>query len=106
MKTKEKSKELVAEHSKESLRTWLRMLSCETVIEQQLRTLLRENFSVTLPQFDVLSELDSYRRAQVLDSTTSYQQVVISCTDLEPMGEEFLARATCYSVLAGEIRPL
>ena len=58
MKTKEKSKELVAEHSKESLRTWLRMLSCETVIEQQLRTLLRENFSVTLPQFDVLSELE------------------------------------------------
>ena len=55
---------------------------------------------------DVLSELASYRRAQVLDRTISYQQVVISCTDLEPMGEEFLARATCYSVLAGEIRPL
>jgi len=46
------------EHSKESLRTWLRLLSCETVIEQQLRTLLRQNFSVTLPQFDVLSELE------------------------------------------------
>ncbi len=58
MKTKEKSKERVTEHSKESLRTWLRLLSCETVIEQQLRTLLRQNFSVTLPQFDVLSELE------------------------------------------------
>jgi len=58
MKTKEKSKEKAAEHSKESLRTWLRLLSCETVIEQQLRTLLRQNFSVTLPQFDVLSELE------------------------------------------------
>ncbi len=58
MKTKEKSKEQVTEHSKESLRTWLRLLSCETVIEQQLRTLLRQNFSVTLPQFDVLSELE------------------------------------------------
>ena len=57
MKTKEKSKEQVMEHNKESLRTWLRLLSCETVIEQQLRTLLRQNFSVTLPQFDVLSEL-------------------------------------------------
>jgi len=58
MKTKEKSKEKTVEHSKESLRTWLRLLSCETVIEQQLRTLLRQNFSVTLPQFDVLSELE------------------------------------------------
>ena len=58
MKTKEKSKEQVMEHSKESLRTWLRLLSCETVIEQQRRTLLRQNFSVTLPQFDVLSELE------------------------------------------------
>ena len=58
MKTKEKSNVSAAEHSKESLRTWLRLLSCETVIEQQLRKLLRENFSVTLPQFDVLSELD------------------------------------------------
>ena len=58
MKTKEKSNEQVTEHSKESLRTCLRLLSCETVIEQQLRTLLRQNFSVTLPQFDVLSELE------------------------------------------------
>ncbi len=58
MKTKEKSNEQVTAHSKESLRTWLRLLSCETVIEQQLRTLLRQNFSVTLPQFDVLSELE------------------------------------------------
>ena len=45
-------------HSKEAIRTWLRLLSCETVIEQQLRSLFRRNFSVTLPQFDVLSELE------------------------------------------------
>ena len=43
--------------SKETLRTWLRLLSCETVIEQKVRTRLREEFSITLPQFDVLSEL-------------------------------------------------
>ena len=58
MNSKEKSKASVAEHSKESLRTWLRMLSCETVIEQRLRTLLRQNYAVTLPQFDVMAELD------------------------------------------------
>lgn len=58
MKNKEKLLNSTNDHNKESLRTWLRLLSCETVIEQQLRTLLRENFSVTLPQFDVLSELE------------------------------------------------
>ena len=43
---------------KEAIRTWLRLMSCETVIEQQLRSLFRTTFSVTLPQFDVLSELE------------------------------------------------
>ena len=44
--------------SKETLRTWLRLLSCETVIEQEVRSRLRDEFSITLPQFDVLSELE------------------------------------------------
>jgi DNA-binding MarR family transcriptional regulator len=44
--------------SKEAIRTWLRLLSCETVIEQRLRSMFRQDFSVTLPQFDVLSELE------------------------------------------------
>jgi len=46
------------DRSKESIRTWLRLLSCETVIEQHLRSQFRNKFSVTLPQFDVLSELE------------------------------------------------
>ncbi len=43
---------------KESLRTWLRLLSCESMIEQRLRSVFRLHFDVTLPQFDVLSELE------------------------------------------------
>ena len=46
------------ERGKQSLRVWLRLLSCENQIEQYLRTRLRKEFDVTLPQFDVLSELD------------------------------------------------
>jgi len=42
----------------ESLRTWIRLLSCEALILQRLRTLFRTHFHVTLPQFDVLSELE------------------------------------------------
>ena len=75
MKTKEKSKESVADHGKESLRTWLRLLSCETVIERQLRTLLRQNFSVILPQFDVLSELE--RAGDPLTEIGKLQQLLL-----------------------------
>jgi DNA-binding MarR family transcriptional regulator len=76
MKTKEKFRKSAAEHSKESLRTWLRMLSCETVIEQRLRTLLRQNFSVTLPQFDVLAELD--RAGQALTMSQLSKELMVS----------------------------
>lgn len=48
----------MSQRSKESIRTWLRLLSCETLIEQNIRSKFRENFKVTLPQFDVLSELE------------------------------------------------
>ncbi len=43
---------------KQSLRLWLRLLACENIIENKLRTALREHFNVTLPQFDVLAELE------------------------------------------------
>jgi DNA-binding MarR family transcriptional regulator len=48
----------MSRRSKESIRTWLRLLSCETMIEQYIRSKFRDNFKVTLPQFDVLSELE------------------------------------------------
>jgi DNA-binding MarR family transcriptional regulator len=58
MNNKEKSPPMDVSRSKEAIRTWLRLLSCEMLIEQKLRSLFRNNFSVTLPQFDVLSELE------------------------------------------------
>ena len=55
---------------------------------------------------DVLSELDGRRRAQVLRRASSYEQVLITTTDLEPLGEEFLRSATCFQVAAGQVTPL
>ncbi len=43
---------------KQSLRLWLRLLACEGLVEQTVRTRLRTTFDITLPQFDVLSELE------------------------------------------------
>jgi len=47
-----------APHSKQSLRLWLRMLSCTTRIENIIRERLRVEFDTTLPRFDVLAALE------------------------------------------------
>ncbi len=61
---------------KEAIRTWLRLLSCETLIEQQLRARLRDDFSVTLPQFDVLSELE--RAGEPLTMSQLSRELMVS----------------------------
>lgn len=43
---------------KDSLRLWLRMLTCTTLIETEIRKRLREQFGTTLPRFDLLAALD------------------------------------------------
>ena len=40
------------------LRVWLRLLTCSTLIERQVRQRLREEFDFTLPRFDLLAQLD------------------------------------------------
>lgn len=47
-----------AERDKQSLRLWLRLLACENMVEQQIRTRLRTQFGITLPQFDVMAALE------------------------------------------------
>ena len=51
-------KQNFAHRGKQSLRLWLRLLACENAVEQAVRTQLRLEFGITLPQFDVLSELE------------------------------------------------
>ena len=43
---------------KEELRVWLRMLSTTKLISQEIRRRLRAEFGATLPQFDLLAQLD------------------------------------------------
>ncbi len=47
-----------APHSKQSLRLWLRLLTCANVIEKRVREQLRAEFGTTLPRFDVLAALE------------------------------------------------
>lgn len=40
------------------LRLWLRLLTCSSLIEQNVRNALRLQFDTTLPRFDLLAQLD------------------------------------------------
>jgi DNA-binding MarR family transcriptional regulator len=43
-----------------ALRIWLRLLTCTQLIERQVRSRLREQFSTTLPRFDLLAQLERH----------------------------------------------
>jgi DNA-binding MarR family transcriptional regulator len=44
----------------QSLKLWLRMLSCTTRIENEIRGRLRTQFGITLPRFDLMAQLERY----------------------------------------------
>lgn len=43
---------------RDELRLWLRLLTCTTMIEGEIRQRLRREFDVTLPRFDLMAQLD------------------------------------------------
>ena len=55
---------------------------------------------------DVLSELDKPRRGHLFSALASYQQVLITTTDLDPFEAEFLAQATVLRVTEGRVERL
>lgn len=42
----------------ETLRLWLRLLTCTLMIERTVRARLRERFATTLPRFDLMAQLE------------------------------------------------
>jgi DNA-binding MarR family transcriptional regulator len=53
------TKALEAPHDhKDELRLWLRLLTCTTLVETEIRRRLREQFEVTLPRFDLMAQLE------------------------------------------------
>ena len=47
-----------------AVKTWLRLLSCTTQIETEIRRRLRMHFDMTLPRFDYLAQLHRFREEQ------------------------------------------
>ena len=44
----------------QSLKLWLRMLSCTVRIENEIRGRLRTTFGITLPRFDLMAQLERH----------------------------------------------
>ncbi len=45
------------EHA-EALRLWLRLLACTNLVENHIRSRLRQQFDITLPRFDLMAQLE------------------------------------------------
>jgi len=50
----------VSDDHHESLRLWLRLLTCTLMIERRVRAGLRERFAMTLPRFDLMAQLERH----------------------------------------------
>jgi DNA-binding MarR family transcriptional regulator len=50
----------LTEDKHQSLKLWLRMLSCTNLIEAEIRARLRAEFGITLPRFDLMAQLDRH----------------------------------------------
>jgi DNA-binding MarR family transcriptional regulator len=62
--------------SRQRLRLWLRLLRATRAIEAELRERLRVQFSLTLPQFDVLAAL--YRQNDGITMTELSRMLIVS----------------------------
>ncbi|MBI1276776.1 MAG: MarR family transcriptional regulator [Anaerolineaceae bacterium] len=64
------------EHDHTSLRLWLRLLTCTTMIENCVKKGLRSDFETTLPRFDLMAQLE--RNPQGLTMGDLSQRMMVS----------------------------
>jgi DNA-binding MarR family transcriptional regulator len=69
-----KAVEMPEDH-REELRLWLRLLTCTTLIEGEVRSRLRERFDVTLPRFDLMAQLDKLPDGMTLSDLSKRMMV-------------------------------
>src|SRR3954467_7644355 len=69
-----KASETPEDHGDE-LRLWLRLLTCTTLIEGEVRSRLRGRFDVTLPRFDLMAQLDKAPDGMTLSDVSKRMMV-------------------------------
>ena len=58
-----------------AVKIWLRLLSCSTQIEQEIRSRLRQRFGTTLPRFDYLAQLERHPTGLRMNALSRYLMV-------------------------------
>ncbi len=72
-----------------SVRAWLRLLACTTLIENEIRSRLREQFDFTLPRFDLLAQLDKAEDGLVLGEASKL--LMVSAGNVTAVVDKLLA---------------
>jgi DNA-binding MarR family transcriptional regulator len=75
---------------KTELRLWLRLLTCTTLIENEVRRRLRDNFDITLPRFDLLAQLDRAPNGMTLGELS--QRMMVSNGNVTGLAERLVER--------------
>jgi DNA-binding MarR family transcriptional regulator len=76
-----------ADHEAE-LRLWLRLLTCATLIEGEVRRRLRDDFNVTLPRFDLMAQLDKAPNGMTLGELS--QRMMVSNGNVTGLAERLV----------------
>ncbi len=70
------TKALEAPHDhKQDVRLWLRLLTCTTMVETEVRRRLREHYDTTLPRFDLLAQLERAPQGMTLGEVSKRMMV-------------------------------
>ena len=72
----------------EALRLWLRLLTCTQIIEKQVRTGLRDEFSTTLPRFDLMAQLE--REPQGMKMTELSRRKMVTSGNITPVTDQLV----------------
>lgn len=79
--------EAPGDHSSE-LHLWLRLLTCTTLIESEVRRRLREEFDFTLPRFDLLAQLEKAKDGLVLGEIS--RRMMVSAGNITALVERLV----------------
>lgn len=79
--------EAPADHGDET-RLWLRLLTCATLVETEIRRRLREEFDFTLPRFDLLAQLERAHQGMVLGELS--KRMMVSAGNLTALVERLV----------------
>ena len=83
-----KAVEMPEDH-RDELRLWLRLLTCTTLIEGEVRKRLRDRFDVTLPRFDLMAQLDKAADGMTLSDLS--RRMMVSNGNLTGLVERLVA---------------